>query len=236
VKRSKKSAKSPRPIPWKSSILDLEEQRALKGRAILREAGSAFGRYGFHNTSLDDVARALNISKPTLYNYYPTKHQLLFECHQLALDLGDDSMKVARHGATGLEKVLLLVQHYVSHKAGDLGEFAVLTDFHSLLPEHRKIIQTRRDRFDRELRSFIQQGIEDGTIEPCDPTVAVAYFMGAINWLSVWYSPNGPCSPETISEHFTRFVEGGIRARKPAAKSRSRSAAPTKKLSRPQSE
>lgn len=206
------SKKPARPIQWNSVILDANEQKTLKARAILQEAGRAFGRYGFHNTSLDDIAKSLNISKPTLYKYYPNKHQLLFECHQLALDLGDASMIVARNGSTGMEKVLQLVHHYVTHKAGELGGFAVLTDFHSLLPEHRKIVQGRRDQFDRELRGFIKEGIEDGSVEPCDPTVAVGYFMGAINWMSVWYSPDGPCTPDSIADTFTKFVGTGLKA------------------------
>lgn len=206
-------AKAARAVRWKTEVLDIEEQRRIKERAILREAGRAFGRFGFHNTSLDEVARALHISKPTLYNYFPTKHELLFQCHCLALDLGDRSMSIAREqGKTGLDKIACLVRDYTTHKASELGEFAVLTDFHSLLPEHRKVIQARRDRFDRELRSWVTEGIEDGSIEPCDPTVAVGFFMGAINWLSLWYSPAGAVSAEAIASQFTRFVAAGIAA------------------------
>ena len=37
-------------------------------------------RKGYHNTSLDDIAAALEVTKPTIYYYVKNKEQLLFEC------------------------------------------------------------------------------------------------------------------------------------------------------------
>ncbi len=198
---------------WRSAVPSREEQHALKRRAVVTEAGRAFGRFGFHNTSLDDVARALHISKPTFYRYFKNKQALLFECHTLALDLGEESVAFAqRNGATGLDKVLLMIRHYVAVYASELGAVGIVTDFHALAPEHRRIVQKRRDRFDRILRGFVSEGIADGSIPPCDPRMVVSCFMGAINWVPVWFSSAGPRSGEELAEAFARIFATGLQS------------------------
>ncbi len=76
----------------------------VKRRAVIRESGRIFSRRGYHNTSLDDVAKALNVSKGTLYNYVQDKEDILFECHKLSLDIGERALEIGqRQGASGRE-------------------------------------------------------------------------------------------------------------------------------------
>ncbi len=47
---------------------------------MIRAAAREFNRKGYHNTSLDDIAARLEVTKPTVYYYVTSKEQLLFEC------------------------------------------------------------------------------------------------------------------------------------------------------------
>ena len=53
-----------RPRAWNNVVVDRAEGARLKRRALVAEAARAFGHRGFHNVSLDEVAIALNVSKP----------------------------------------------------------------------------------------------------------------------------------------------------------------------------
>ena len=124
----------------------------------------------------DQVAEALNVSKPTLDTYFENKQEMLYECHRLAMDLGDQG--VARMKAmpgTGLERILAFLEDYIRSLTSELGHFAVLTDYFALLPQQRDEILKRRDAFDREFRKVIEQGIEDGSIRNCDAKLAVEF-------------------------------------------------------------
>ena len=57
-----------------------QREREVKREAVIRAAAHAFNRKGYHNTSLDDIAAALEVTKPTVYYYVTNKEQLLFEC------------------------------------------------------------------------------------------------------------------------------------------------------------
>ena len=54
-------------------------------------------------------------------------------------------------------------------------------------------------KIDRRLRSFIQEGIDDGSIAPCDAKIAAFSIAGAVNWICMWYEPEGALSPEEIA-------------------------------------
>src|SRR3569832_1763296 len=60
--------------------------RALKRDAVILAAARAFRARGYHNTSLDDLAASLKVTKPTLYLYVPNKEAILFECFRAGLD------------------------------------------------------------------------------------------------------------------------------------------------------
>ena len=64
-----KSPAKPSKRRWAEHALSPEEIVESKRLALVKAAGRAFREKGFHNTSLDDVAAALNVTKPTLYNY-----------------------------------------------------------------------------------------------------------------------------------------------------------------------
>jgi AcrR family transcriptional regulator len=50
--------------------------RAEREQRMLGAAGMAFARDGYHDASMDEIARAAGISKPMLYNYFGSKEGL----------------------------------------------------------------------------------------------------------------------------------------------------------------
>jgi TetR/AcrR family transcriptional regulator of autoinduction and epiphytic fitness len=53
---------------------------------VLTVALTVFGRYGFRKTSMDDVARAADISRQGLYLYFTTKQELFREAVRQEMD------------------------------------------------------------------------------------------------------------------------------------------------------
>ena len=102
--------------PWTPSR---EQTRRLKREAVILAAARAFRERGYHNTSLEDVAAALKVTKPTIYYYVENKEEILFECFRTGLDqiksiFGelDASTQNAR------SRLLTLIRHYGAAIAG----------------------------------------------------------------------------------------------------------------------
>jgi AcrR family transcriptional regulator len=122
--RSKDRAGSPAPLPaspWAGGRRRLRE-RALKREAVILAAARAFRARGYHNTSLDDLAAGLEVTKPTLYLYVPNKEAILFECFRAGLaqiQATLDGCERARGPAR--ERLFAFIRGYAAAIVGDFG-------------------------------------------------------------------------------------------------------------------
>ncbi len=197
---------------WQNTRGMAGQIKNMKREAVLNEAGRAFGKKGYHNTSLDDIASTLGVSKGTLYNYVKDKQEILFEFHKRALDIGDRSLdRFDGLGLNGAGQLKRSLSDYITALLEELGVCAVLTEVEALRPEHREIVVARRDAFQVRLAKIIADGIADGSIRPIiDPSLAIFTFMGAINWMPRWYSEDGRFTAEQIAESMTDLLLKGL--------------------------
>lgn len=200
---------------WSNVVISRDEQFRLKRNALLREAARAFAARGYHNTSLDDVAAALGVTKAALYHYVRSKQEILFECHMMSLDIGDEAMKHAREsGRNGLEKITLLARRYIELVTGEMGQMAVLSEYDALAPESRAVVGRRRDQFEKAMRELLREGIADGSVRAVDDKLAVFFFMGAVNWMTRWFRPDGEASGADIAAAFSDLFTVSVAAKR----------------------
>ena len=206
------AASSPR--KWSALVESPQQQFEAKKRAVIAEAARAFGRKGYEATSLDDVAGALNVTKAALYYYFENKQELLYECHRLAMDIGDRAYEQGTRAAgSGLDKLRGFILSYVEALTNELGASAVLQEIRAMRPADQTLILKRRRDFDHRLRSLVEEGVRDGSIRACDPKLTVFWIMGAINGLPRWFDPDGPMSGRAIAEVFIDLLLSGIQPR-----------------------
>ncbi len=67
-------------------------------RQILDVALTAFSSSGYHDTSMNDIAEALSITKPVVYQYFDSKRSLYLE---LLHDVGDDLLNSVTKAVAG---------------------------------------------------------------------------------------------------------------------------------------
>ena len=215
AKKTAPKKKPAAPRRWNNLVKSQDEQYQLKRQAVIAEASRAFGHSGYQNVSLDDIAKSLNVTKPALYHYIKSKQELLYECHSLSMEIGDEAFEQAMAtGKTGLEKLKSFLSIYIQDFASELGASAVLHEYNAMTPSDRKRIMARRRQFDLRLRSLIQEGIDDKTIVQCNPKLAVFWFMGAITGIPRWFRIDGELSGTEIAEAFVQFLVQGIQSQK----------------------
>ena len=191
---------------------------ASKREAVLKTAAELFLEKSYGRTSLNDVAERLNITKPALYHYFRNKEEILLECYRWGVGLIERILSdIASHGGTGLEKVAAFIESYANVMTVNFGRCVMRLDEGDLSPEARAEVRNYKRKIDRRLRSFIQEGIEDGSIASCDPKIAAFSIAGALNWICMWYEPEGALSPQEIAIQFARTLTQGL-ARTDAAK------------------
>jgi AcrR family transcriptional regulator len=196
---------------WKNSLQTNANVQRLKRDAVLKEARRAFGKRGYHNTSLDEIAEALQVSKGTLYNYIKDKQEILYECHTLALDIGERAVDFGKdRGGTGADILRNVLIYNITSLTEEFGACAVLTEVDALRPADRVKVVKRRDLIEKRMVSLINDGIKDGSIRPLDQKIAVFTIMGVISWLPRWFSPEGRLSGDEIAAQITDLLMPGL--------------------------
>jgi len=198
---------------WGPQILSPEDQHQIKRAALIREAGKAFSKNGYHNTSLDEVAKTLKVSKTALYHYVKDKNEILYECHVIALDFGDMAMaKALSLHKTPFERLRELAFQYLKLVTSEFGSYAVLIEpVTSLRPRERELILERRRRFDAKLKELVRQGIQERQLAPSNPAVMVSFMMGAINFVPTWFRADGKVSGEDLARQLADLISLGLR-------------------------
>src|SRR5215469_12326320 len=210
------------PSPWKGNRERLRD-RELKRDAVIRAAAREFNRKGYHNTSLDDIAARLEVTKPTVYYYVTSKEQLLFECFVAGVEQIRAAFRAVRELAVpARERLNAVLRHYGEAVASDFGWCMVRAEDQDLSPAMSRHIKSLKSEIDQGIRRLIREGIQDGSIEPCDPKMTAFALAGALNWIAHWYREDQSLTPAQIAEAFVTIFEGGLRP--PAAPSGSKPA------------
>jgi AcrR family transcriptional regulator len=185
--------------------------RATKREAVLKTAAELFLEKSYSRTSLNDVAERLKITKPALYHYFRNKEEILLGCYRWGVGLIEQILNdIAGHGGTGLDKVEAFIESYANVMTVNFGRCVMRLDEGDLSREARAEVRNYKRKIDRRLRSFIQEGIGDGSIVACDPKIAAFSIAGALNWICMWYEPDGALSPAEIAVQFARTLTQGL--------------------------
>jgi TetR/AcrR family transcriptional regulator len=196
---------------WKNVVLDASAQFDRKREVLLREAAASFNRRGYHGTSLAEIAKKLGVTKAALYTYVPSKEELLYYCHDSAMDTALESLHRAQaSGGSGRQKLSTTLLNYLEMMLGEEGGYVVLLEENAMKPAHVRAIIKRRDQFEQGLREFVAEGIADGSIVPCNPKLAVFMVMGALNWGRKWYRPQGDWSGAQIAQALSEMLERAL--------------------------
>ncbi len=186
---------------WANAVPNRTTQQELKRQAIIREAARIFSRRGCHGATLDDVADRLGVSKTALYRYVRNKSDLLYACHEEAMDIADRTLTQGEQsGRTGLEKIQHALGAYLAEMIGELGVPVLILEENALQGDEAERIYARRDEFETRLRALVEEGIADGSILPVNPKMAMFMLLGAIHWVTKWYRPDGSWSAEDVSD------------------------------------
>jgi AcrR family transcriptional regulator len=138
-----------------------ETDRELTNK-VFEKAGELFRTIGVRNTTMDDLARELGISKKTLYKVIDNKADLVYLCVQLDLQQKEKELEqIARHTDNAIEEMLRIGA--LIHASLQLFHPATIHDLTKFYPEAWKLIENHKENFARNIiRNNLKKGIKQG--------------------------------------------------------------------------
>jgi len=200
--------------PWKAFHVR-QRNSEIKRDAVLQTAAKLFLEAGYRKTSMRELAARLEITKPALYYYFRNKEEILVECYRAGIAAIEGLLDAAVvNNADGLTKVQAFVHAYATAVVSfDFGRCVATLDDSELSSNARQRVRALKRRIDHSIRNFVEEGIADGSIPPCNSKLASFAMAGAINWIGAWYKPEGSLSAEEIASEFAHLLTHGIASR-----------------------
>ena len=199
---------------WEDAEGGRSELRERKRRAVLQAAARLFTERGYDRTSLDDIAKALGVSKRTIYYYVENKEDIMSACGQLATDWLQTPLTAARDQATPpLERLRAFMREYLRLIRSDFGACMVAAREFPLSEAARERVLTGIRGTDALVRDLIREGQRDGSIGDCDPAYAAAAIFGAFNWSTRWLNKDDDRSVEEAADKLLHPLIEGMRRR-----------------------
>jgi AcrR family transcriptional regulator len=211
--RKKPPSTASGPALW-TSVGARVRDRERKRDAVVLTAARAFRERGYHNTSLDDIASELNVTKPTVYHYVENKEQLLFECFRAGLrQIMNALEEVQDSKADARQRLGAVMRRYAEAIASDFGWCMVQAENQDLSPAMSRQVKPLKSEIDRGIRRLIEAGMLDGSIRKCDAKITAFAIAGSLNWIVHWYRSDESLSAAEVAERFIELFDLGLKPR-----------------------
>jgi AcrR family transcriptional regulator len=192
--------------------------QTVKREDIIRAAARIFREYGFHGTTVQQIADAVGLQKGSLYHHIASKEELLHEVMMAGLtQLGERLEAVTSSSLPPPEKLRQLIETHIRYAAENLDIATVVLFEHRAMlgfPKLRDEYVSRRDFFESQFRTAIQEGVDSGDFVPVDVPIVAQALLGAHNWLVMWYRPGGRLSAQEIASIIADAFLRGLLAQK----------------------
>lgn len=210
----------PRPDPW-PEIHAVRAPAGAAGRArpgrreeVLAVAAALFAERGYDRVTLQDIGERVGIRKASLYYYVRSKAELLYLVIHEAHAPADAVLELilARHEWTALQKLRVLTEFHVVHRAENLVQTRLLLqDRRSLRDEDRALIEEADRGHRHALRALVAQAQEAGAVRAdVHPGLAAQLIVGAVNWVPRWYRPRSGQAVDIVARQVARTVVDGV--------------------------
>lgn len=181
---------------------------------IVLTAARLFDEAGYGNTTMEDIARTVGVAKPTLYHYFQSKDEILFDIHEEFIDLLIDRHDRRLSAGLSPDQMLLEVMADIlelmeTHR----GHVRVFFEHYRELPESQQAsLRIKRDAYETAVEDVFRQGNQLGAFRDVEPRLAALAMFGMCNWAYQWYRAGGKLRTRDLAYVFWGYLVRGIGA------------------------
>jgi len=185
--------------------------KQTRAEQLVTQAIELFSKGGYRETSLQEIADQLGITRPLFYYYFESKEDLLW---RIIGHLGDDLLARARPIANTsddpAETLRQLLEGHAETILNNAAAFKIYTaERHLVTGKRHRVMRQGEDAYLALITDVIVRGQEDGVFKKGDAHLLALLVTGMGNSMLRWYVPGGG---RTLSEIVGLFVTAGVDA------------------------
>lgn len=186
-----------------------EEEQARRRKEIFHASVHLFLNKGFNETSMREIAEAAGIGKSTLYDYFPSKDDILLSFVEDELQtLTEQVKKIGEQNIGAMEKLRQMMFAYMDYLAANEDFYLKLSyQVQRLAQESLERIQRQRHALQDMVRGTIEEGIQEGCFRTVDSLLATRVIFTALTPAVYTTRPSGS-RQQMMEEAFNLMLKG----------------------------
>lgn len=191
----------------------MARDRATDPGTLVRAAAETFQRKGYHNATIDDIAEAAGISRPTVYKYTKSKQDLLDSIvEHVTESLGAALADAISSDAPPLERLRRVIDVHVASTTENHVFYAILF---SEEIEASDVARKRFRHWAHEVTSDFESLVNDclestASAGLLQPRIAANLVVSMLTSLYRWYDPRKSISPSELSDQILRLLHPSL--------------------------
>lgn len=179
---------------------------------VLATSVVVFNEQGFDGTSIEDLARRLNITKSAIYHHVESKDALL----GLALNHALEGLEEVTHNVRSLDgpavdRLETLLRASIAVLVERLPYVTLLIRVRGNSEVERQAL-IRRRQLDSLVAELVKEAVDAGDLRPdIDPAVTARLLFGMVNSLTEWLRPSHKASAADLADALTTMAFDGLR-------------------------
>lgn len=163
-------------------------RNGTKKDAITKKAAALFRKKGFVASSMRELAENIGVEASSLYNHIGSKSEILQTiCFKVANDFNLHIDELEKLQEDSLAKLENLVRFHV-HMMVDLFDevYVANHEWKQLKEPYLSNFLNQRKIYEGRMIQIVKDGINEGTIKPIQPHVAVLTILSAVRGIEYW--------------------------------------------------
>lgn len=185
-----------------------EPKSTVSPAAVRDVALTLFAERGYHGTALSQIASALGIRTPSLYNHMRAKQDLLRDIvTQTTEEVWADYEQAVEGVDDVVERLRRATRVYALRHATHRREALIVNrDIASLEEPARSHVLELRRRHARAIQGLIDEGVERGRFSEQASTIAAFAILETCVSIARWFRDDGPLSADDVAEKYSEFA------------------------------
>jgi len=187
-------------------------KNASKRDVIIKKASSLFKTKGFNAASMRELAEAVGVEAPSLYNHIGSKSELLQTiCFKVASEFTTQLDKTENNSLGIIDKIELIIRFHITMMLDEFDEvFVANHEWKHLQDPFLSNFLNQRRSYEKRLVALIEEGIAKKELKNINPYVAVLTFLSAVRGLEFWQRHKKNISTKILEDDMVTHLLKGM--------------------------
>ncbi len=184
-----------------------------KKEVITQTAAVLFKKKGYGSTSMREMAEALGVEAPSLYNHIGSKSELLQAiCFKVANAFTSYIDTVENSGQNSVSILEQIIRFHIQMMLNNFDEVYVANhEWKHLKEPYLSNFLIQRRGYEKRLVVLMENGIKANEFKPVNPYVSVLTILSAVRGLEFWQQHKKNTSSQVLEDDMVNHLLNGIK-------------------------